>query len=68
LNASRRRLISEAYMDRAYDSWKTYEFFKRMGMKPVIKPRENARKDRGPPKRRIPVIMLKTFGEGSGME
>jgi len=51
-NASRHRLISEAYMDGAYDSIKSYRLLRRMGIKPIIKPRKNARTDRGPPERR----------------
>jgi len=34
-----------------------------MGVKPIIKPRKNARTDRGPPERRNSVMMLKTLGE-----
>ena len=49
---SRYRLISEAYMDGAYDSIKSYRLLKNAGIKPIIKPRRNARTDRGPPERR----------------
>ena len=62
-NASRHRLISEAYMDGAYDSIKSYRLLKRAGIKPIIKPRRNARADRGPPERRNSVIMFKMLGE-----
>jgi hypothetical protein len=34
-----------------------------MGIKPIIKPRRNARVDRGPPERRGSAIMFKTLGE-----
>jgi len=51
--ASRHRLISEAYMDGAYDSIKSYRLLRSMGVKPIIKPRRNARADRGPPERRL---------------
>ena len=34
-----------------------------MGVGPIIKPRANARTDRGPPERRISAAILKTFGE-----
>jgi hypothetical protein len=64
LDASRHRLISEACMDGAYDSIKSYRLLKRMGVKPIIKPRRNARIDRGPPERRDSVMTLKALGEG----
>jgi hypothetical protein len=63
MNASRYRLISEAYMDGAYDSSKTYALLRKMRIKPIIKPRRNARTDRGPPERRSSVTILKTLGE-----
>ena len=53
MDASRHRLISEAYMDGAYDSIKSYRLLRRMGVKPIIKPRRNARADRDPPERRL---------------
>jgi len=46
-NASRHRLISEACIDGAYDSSKTYALLREMGINPIIKPRKNARTDRG---------------------
>ena len=36
MDASRHRLISEACMDGAYDSIKSYRLLKRMGVKPII--------------------------------
>jgi hypothetical protein len=66
-NASRYRLISEACMDGAYDSSKNYALLRKMGIKPIIKPRRNARTDRGPPERRVSVIMFKVLG-GEGVE
>jgi hypothetical protein len=63
VNASRHRLIYEAFMDGAYDSSKNYALLGKMGIKPIIKPRRNARVDRGPPERRSSVIILKTLGE-----
>jgi hypothetical protein len=62
-NASKHRTIIEAYMDGAYDSVKAYRLLKRMGVNPIIKPRRNARTDRGPPERRVSVIMFKVLGE-----
>ena len=50
-------------MDGAYDSIKSYRLLRRMGIKPIIKPRKNARTDRGPPERHNSVMMLKTLGE-----
>jgi hypothetical protein len=63
MNASRHRLIYEACMDGAYDSSKNYALLGKMGIKPIIKPRRNARVDRGPPERRNSAIILKTLGE-----
>jgi hypothetical protein len=63
MDASRHRLISEACMDGAYDSIKSYRLLKRMGVKPIIKPRRNARIDRGPPERRRSVMTLKALEE-----
>jgi hypothetical protein len=62
-NASRHRLVSEAFMDGAYDSVKAYRLLKSMGVNPVIKPRSNARTDRGPPERRFSAIKFKELGE-----
>jgi hypothetical protein len=62
-NASRHRSIAEAFMDGAYDSSKTYALLRKMGINPIIKPRRNARTDRGPPERRSSVMILKTIGE-----
>jgi hypothetical protein len=63
MDASRHRTIIEACMDGAYDSIKSYRLLEKMGIKPIIKPRKNARTDRGPPERRNSVIILKTLGE-----
>jgi hypothetical protein len=66
-NASRCRLIYEAFMDGAYDSSKNYAQLRGMSIKSIIKPRRNARVDRGPPERRNSAIMFKTLqGEGVG--
>jgi hypothetical protein len=62
-NASRHRTIIEAYMDGAYDSVKAYRLLRSMGVNPIIKPRRNARTDRGPSERRVSVIMFKVLGE-----
>jgi len=61
-NASRHRTIIEAYMDGAYDSSKTYALLRKMGINPIIKPRRNARTDRGPPERRVSAIKFKELG------
>ena len=63
MNVSRYRLISEACMDGTYDSRKSYRLLKRIGIKTIIRPRRNARTDRGPPKRRRSVMILKTLGK-----
>jgi hypothetical protein len=62
-NASRHRATIEAFMDGAYDSSKNYAPLRGMSIKPIIKPRRNARVDRGPPERRSSAIMFKTLGE-----
>jgi hypothetical protein len=33
-----------------------------MGIRPIIRPRANARTDRGPPERRASAAILKMFG------
>jgi hypothetical protein len=62
-NASRHRAIIEAFIDGAYDSSKNYALLRGMNIKSIIKPRRNARVDRGPPERRSSVMILKTLGE-----
>jgi len=62
-NASRHRAIIKAFMDGAYDSSKNYALLRGMNIKSIIKPRRNARVDRGPPERRNSVMILKTLGE-----
>ena len=47
-DASKLRRFSEAVMDGAYDNSEAYKLLRGMGVKPVIKPRRNARDDRGP--------------------
>ncbi|MBS7610472.1 hypothetical protein KEJ19_07985 [Candidatus Bathyarchaeota archaeon] len=39
-------------MDGAFDSAKTYRLLRSLGVKPLIKPRRNAREDGSPPERR----------------
>ena len=50
-------------MDGAYDTGNSYILLRRMGIRPIIKPRANARTDRGPPERRTSAAILRTFGE-----
>jgi hypothetical protein len=42
---------------------KVLRLLRRMGIKPIIKPRRNAKADSGPSERRTLVIMLKAFGK-----
>ena len=42
-NASGRRLIYEAYMDGSYAPSRNYALLRRMDVKPIIKPRRNAK-------------------------
>jgi hypothetical protein len=46
-------------MDGAYELRKAYRLLGRMGIKLIIKPRRNARTDRGLPERRTLVIIFK---------
>lgn len=62
-DASKLRRVSEAVMDGAYDNSKAYNLLRRMGVKPVIKPRRNARDDRGPPERRRMVRLIRRMGD-----
>jgi len=66
-DASKLRRVSEAVMDGAYDNSKAYKLLRKMGVKPVIKPRRNARADRGPPERRRAVRIIKRVGEDGGL-
>jgi len=59
--------VTEAFMKGVYDTERSYILLRKMGIRPIIKPRANARTDRGPPERRMSVIILKTFG-GEGVE
>jgi hypothetical protein len=62
-DASMNRDVAEAFMDGAYDTRGSYVLLRGMGVGPIIKPRANARTDRGPPERRISAAILKMFGE-----
>jgi hypothetical protein len=62
-DASMNRDVAEALMNRAYDTRGSYTLVRGMDIRPVIKPRSNARTDRGPPERRISAAILKMFGE-----
>jgi hypothetical protein len=62
-DASMNRDVIEAFMDGAYDTRGSYIILRGMGVRPIIKPRANARTDRGPPERRISAAILKMFGE-----
>jgi hypothetical protein len=62
-DASMSRDVIEAFMDGAYDTGNSYILLRRMGVRPIIKPRANARTDRGPPERRISAAIPKMFGE-----
>ena len=54
---------AKGYEFGAYDSSKTYALLREMSINPIIKPRKNARTDRGPPERRNSAMMLKMLGE-----
>jgi hypothetical protein len=61
-DASMNRDVAEAFMDGAYDTRGSYTLVRGMDIRPVIKPRSNARTDRGPPERRISAAILRMFG------
>jgi hypothetical protein len=65
--ASINRDVIKAFMDGAYDTRGSYFILRRTGIRPVIKPRANARTDRGPPERRISAAVLKMFGGKGGV-
>jgi len=50
-------------MDGAYDNSKAYNLLRRMSVKPVIKPRRNARAYRGPPERRRAVRLIRRISD-----
>ncbi|MEM2194438.1 MAG: hypothetical protein QW803_08175 [Candidatus Methanomethylicia archaeon] len=55
--------VSEAVMDGAYDNAEAYNLLRKMGVKPIIKPRHNARADKGPPERRRAVRLIEKVGD-----
>jgi hypothetical protein len=67
-NASGYRLTSGACIDGAYNSEKSYRLLRRMEINPIIKPRRNARTDRGPSERHSSVTIFKKIGEGNRAE
>ncbi|MEM2305422.1 MAG: transposase [Candidatus Methanomethylicia archaeon] len=50
-------------MDGAYDNSEAYNLLRGMGVKPVIKPRRNARDDIGPPERCRMVRLIGRMGD-----
>jgi hypothetical protein len=57
LNVLNHKLIYKAYMDGSHD------FLKRMKIIQIIKPRKNARIDRGPPERCNSIKIFKNLDE-----
>jgi len=62
-DSSKLRRVSKAVMDGAYDNSKAYNLLRRLCIKPVIKPRRNAKVDRGPPERRRAVKLIKRISD-----
>jgi len=56
--------VSRAYGDPAYDSSKLYSLLEGMGIDVVVKPKGNARSDRGHPSRRWAVSVIRSLGYG----
>jgi hypothetical protein len=48
--------------DGAYDSIRLIRHLERRGIEPIIRPRRNARTDRGPPSRRSAAMMIRDYG------
>jgi hypothetical protein len=48
--------------DGAYDSIGFIRYLERRGIEPIIRPRRNARTDRGPPSRRSAARMIRDYG------
>lgn len=48
----------------AYDSIRLYRYLERMGIEPVIRPRRNARTDRGPESKRSSTRMIRDLRYG----
>jgi IS5 family transposase len=48
--------------DGAYDSIRLIRHLERRGIEPIIRPRRNARTDRGPPSRRSAARMMRDYG------
>ncbi|MEM2704097.1 MAG: transposase, partial [Candidatus Bathyarchaeia archaeon] len=62
-DSSKLRRVSKAVMDGAYDNAEAYNLLRRMSVKPIIKPRRNARADGGPSERRRAVRIIKRVGD-----
>ncbi|GBC68572.1 hypothetical protein HRbin01_00255 [archaeon HR01] len=54
--------IHRVIADGAYDFLRLYRYLERMGIEPIIRPRRNARTDRGPPYRRSAARMVRDLG------
>ena len=53
----------EIYYYGQYESFKAYIILKSISIIPIIKPKKNARIDRGPPERRNSVTIFKNLDE-----
>ena len=60
--AGKRRRISQALGDGAYDSAEVFEELEARGVEPIIKPRRNSRLDTPSPARRIAVRQYRSLG------
>jgi hypothetical protein len=54
--------VSKVYGDAAYDSSRVYESLEGRGLEVVVKPKRNARSDRGHPSRRWAVSAIRDLG------
>jgi len=66
--AERRANVEEALLDGAYDSEEVYMELERRGIEAVVKPRKNARSDKGPLSRSVSVGMIRELGYGTWAE
>jgi hypothetical protein len=66
-DASMNRDVAEAFMDGAYDTRGSYIILRRMGVRPVIKPRANARTDRGLQRGEYQQLYSRCLGREGGV-
>jgi hypothetical protein len=66
-DVSMNRDVAEAFMDGSYDTRGSYIILRRMGVRPVIKPRANARTDRGLQRGEYQQLYSRCLGREGGV-